>query len=410
MGAIFILIGAVGGVVLFAWGALGVVSPRAAKLESRGEAIARIAMAIFVVFAWTSLGRWIDSGLQSEVDSASSADVATNQTKDKSEASRNVDDDQNRITQEIDITFKDDIEKDTTIAKIEEAIESGNAHNARKLITQAKTSGVLSEEAYVSFRSKVADLHVLSVIENYKSTRDRDSLLAIKSLRDEFREYGKDLPFASVEVKDQLESIVRALPASRFEENEIGYQALLFFDQNNKFYLVKVRNYREKLAAARRAELKQKIAHATRNLTQKYDKIQDVTWYKHKRQPRYADTRSYILPYVGRKGNSAWLRVRINYAADKWLFVKDVVLYVDGETYNLFLPGFERDHDTEIWEWVDVEGDSLRKNLELITQSKEAILRFRGDQYYRDVTIPDADKKAISDVLSAYDFMKSGQF
>lgn len=408
MGAIFTLIGVAGGTALFAWGVLGVFSPRAAKLESRGEAVARIAMAIFVVFVWTSLGKWVDSGLRNEIESASSADVAAKRPPEQAGNDGEINDITAKDLEGNDEKTNRNSDPSFSTAKIEGAIQDGDADLAHKLIEQAMASGLLPEEAHATFLSQVTDLRVASAIEKYRLTRNDDSLLAIRSLRDALGRHGKELPFASAATKDQLESIVRSLPASRFEENELGYQALLFFDPNNQFYLNKVKTYRERAAAAKKAEREQKVARATKNLVKSHDKVQGVTWYKHKRQPRYTDTRSYILPYIGRKGNIEWIRVRINYTANKWLFVNDVVLYVDGETYDLTLPQFERDNDTEIWEWVDVEGDRMRKYLDMIARSKEAILRFNGDQYYKDVTIPMADKRAIAEVLEAYDLMRAG--
>lgn len=45
--------------------------------------------------------------------------------------------------------------------------------------------------------------------------------------------------------------------------------------------------------------------------------------------------------------------------------------------------------------------------LEKIANSKETIVRFQGDQYYYDVTVKSSDKTAISQVLTAYEALKS---
>lgn len=57
---------------------------------------------------------------------------------------------------------------------------------------------------------------------------------------------------------------------------------------------------------------------------------------------------------------------------------------------------------------MDIVGISDRdiKLLRDIANSEETIVRFEGDDYRKDYTIPSSDKKAIREVLEAYDLLK----
>ena len=42
--------------------------------------------------------------------------------------------------------------------------------------------------------------------------------------------------------------------------------------------------------------------------------------------------------------------------------------------------------------------------LKAIANSKETIVRFQGDNYHYDLTVSASDKKAIKEVLTAYEY------
>ena len=57
----------------------------------------------------------------------------------------------------------------------------------------------------------------------------------------------------------------------------------------------------------RRRDFRQPVSVTT---IKDYDKVENITWYKPQAYPYYANSRSYVLPYigVGSYGN-AWLRL-----------------------------------------------------------------------------------------------------
>ena len=98
--------------------------------------------------------------------------------------------------------------------------------------------------------------------------------------------------------------------------------------------------------------------------------------------------------------------MKIQYTASDWLFVQTVSAWGGAVKEPLSDGPFERDNNSTIWEWVDVVPSGYQMEvLRTLATSKEAILRFEGQQYHKDVTLSSGDKQALRDVLTAYDVM-----
>ena len=85
----------------------------------------------------------------------------------------------------------------------------------------------------------------------------------------------------------------------------------------------------------------------------------------------------------------------------------------DGEIYykNPYYYDIIHDNDSEVWEvWDEVldagaeMDDYSIQMLQQIANSEETIIRFQGDDYHYDLTISASDKKAIKNVLTAYEY------
>lgn len=140
---------------------------------------------------------------------------------------------------------------------------------------------------------------------------------------------------------------------------------------------------------------------ALSRLSKRYDKFQDVTWYSSPSSPRYRNYNAFYL-YFGISDNSKLpLRLVVQYENEDWLFIQSATVNVDGENYSIS-GDWERDNDSRIWEWIDETLDD-RAMIEAIINSKSAVIRFDGRQYYDNRTISAAQKKSLRDVLLAYD-------
>jgi hypothetical protein len=145
-------------------------------------------------------------------------------------------------------------------------------------------------------------------------------------------------------------------------------------------------------------------------LSKDYDKVENITWYKPQAYPYYANSRSYVLPYIGVDSyGNAWLRLVFHYTGDSWIFFKKITVSVDGQNYVKDFDYFEVSRDNgsgDVWEYVDISLSGTDINmLRAIAASKETIVRFQGDDYHYDLTVKSSDKSAIISVLDAYSLL-----
>lgn len=169
-----------------------------------------------------------------------------------------------------------------------------------------------------------------------------------------------------------------------------------------------VSNYSILSEAPQKLKTEKKQA-AMSKLKSETDKVEGTTWYKASVHPNRANKRSYVLPYIGTKSDSTWLRLKYLYTGDSWIFFKSITVSVDGKRYDATFSYWdvERDNNTRVWEWVDVSATNADiEMLKAIASSKETIVRFKGDQYYYDLVVSQSDKNGINDVLAAYEAMK----
>ncbi len=181
----------------------------------------------------------------------------------------------------------------------------------------------------------------------------------------------------------------------------------------------RVTNYADiQVASTRLTELKEEeqeraLRQALSSLQIEVDKVEGITWYKPSTYPYYANSRSYVLPYIGENDTRVWLRLKFHYTGDSWLFFEKITVSIDGENYMKSFDYFDVERDNgsgDVWEWVDISpSDSDIDMLKNIVNSTETIVRFQGDDYYYDLTIRSSDKTAISEVLNAYEMLKNNK-
>lgn len=150
---------------------------------------------------------------------------------------------------------------------------------------------------------------------------------------------------------------------------------------------------------------------AVASLKTEKDEVEGVTWYKPSCYPTYKNTRCFVLPYIGERSGHYWLRCKVDYAANNWVFFDRIIISVDGvkrDTINFDY--FDVTRDTvvggKLSEVADFEPtDSQIKLLEDVSNSTKTIIRFQGSDYYYDFEVPAKDKQGIKDVLAAYDYL-----
>lgn len=248
-----------------------------------------------------------------------------------------------------------------------------------------------------------------TLVASLLSERQRAELLSLIEAEDwasvavqigTYRDDELNLEALVAEAEEAALVHIRPLPFSNPDANLAGYLALAALRPESEGYATKVEQYRAAVEGRREA--------LVGKLNVETDRISGTTWYTHPTKPRFVDDRSTVWLYIGRKGDGRpTLRLRTNYTNDSWLFVHSVLAFHDGVTEPLTSGYFERDHDTEIWEWLDeIPSEYQIGLLRDLSEADEAILRFEGAQYHDDATLSQRDKDAIRDVLDAYEIMR----
>lgn len=143
------------------------------------------------------------------------------------------------------------------------------------------------------------------------------------------------------------------------------------------------------------------------------DKVRGMSFYYPSAFPYYTssnkwavDKRSFVLPYMGMQGDDVWLRLLCHYTGDDWIFFEKITFAVDDQRFYKYFSYYDVTRDNgggDVWEYVDIDvGSSEIALLQAIADSNTTIIRFEGDDYYRDVTVTSKDKAAIKEMLQAY--------
>lgn len=200
--------------------------------------------------------------------------------------------------------------------------------------------------------------------------------------------------------------------AGKVEEAQTAFDALSEADRAKVTNADVLTAAAEQLKEAKKAAAAQLLA----GFKKEEDKVRGLAFYYPSAFPYasdywVADQRNFVLPYLGKEGDRVWLRLVCNYTSDDWVFFKKIVFAVDDERYTKIFNYFDVTRDNaygDVWEYVDVDvsESNYEEILRAIADSTETIVRFEGDDYYRDFTVSAGDKDAIRQMLTVYDALK----
>lgn len=160
--------------------------------------------------------------------------------------------------------------------------------------------------------------------------------------------------------------------------------------------------------AAMAAQYKAKAQKALEAMRKVEDKVQSVTFYYDKNSPQYINTKSEMWLYIAKEqGSQPELRLKITYIAEDWLFIDRFLFKTDKGTHEINpSSAFALNRDNEggkIWEWYDAPaGPDELEVISAIINSKVTVMRYDGQQYYKDRTISVAEKQRLVNVIDAY--------
>jgi len=121
-------------------------------------------------------------------------------------------------------------------------------------------------------------------------------------------------------------------------------------------------------------------------------------------QPTGSLLRSDVRIYIGANAQKTWLRFKVKYYGDDWLFVSSYIAAADDYRWQSPKMKFERDHSSgSVWEWVDISAGAKEVEVaKALSSAQKATIRFQGSQYYDDVTLEEDQKQSIKTILGIY--------
>ena len=161
----------------------------------------------------------------------------------------------------------------------------------------------------------------------------------------------------------------------------------------------------------KRAEAeKQKRLKAVTKLRKEYDDISGITWYRNPYFTHY-NNRNLMSLYIGQKQDDLWLRLKMSYEGDDWIFFEKAYISYEGNTMEI---SFDRYRDKEsdnsggrVWEWIDVSVNDAMLNF-LTDASKSSNIKMRlSGKYTKTRNLSYNERQALKDILLAYDVLLS---
>lgn len=158
-----------------------------------------------------------------------------------------------------------------------------------------------------------------------------------------------------------------------------------------------------------RAKRMERGKEALKKLKKSYDDVSNITWYQNKYFTHYNNTNRTSI-YMGVQNNEVWLRLKMSYEGENWIFFDKAYLFYDGNTYEIPFNEY-RDKKTEneggqVWEWIDVQvNEELANFLNNMVSGKSVKMRLSG-KYTKTRNLSQNEIKAITDVLTVYNLIQ----
>lgn len=194
---------------------------------------------------------------------------------------------------------------------------------------------------------------------------------------------------------DKLRDVYNILEKYHPDSKEIGY----------------VKDKYLKLASILKDEQEERDKHTVMDrITVEFDDISGITWYKSDLTHHLNYTMTSL--YIGKKAGNIWLRLKMSYSGDDWIFFNKAYLFYDGNTKNIIFNEYINkesevsSYGSGVYEWIDVEVDSsLLPFLRKMVNGEVVKMRLTG-KYAKTKRLSYDEVKAIKDVLMAYDILK----
>lgn len=161
----------------------------------------------------------------------------------------------------------------------------------------------------------------------------------------------------------------------------------------------------EQLDSIPKAETAKTIKDLSRYFTFKKDEfsIDDRVWVEPKDKPLYIDVNAIFCYFQTNNNKASNLRLKIQYTADDWLFIRSYKFSIDGMAFDYRPDDIKRDNSSNIWEWADNQITAFDQSLiTALMMAKSAKIRYVGEQYHKDRNITSQQLLSIKRTVQLY--------
>lgn len=216
---------------------------------------------------------------------------------------------------------------------------------------------------------------------------------------------------------DNLYKDVPALVANKnIDSLTIVCDALYKYHPASKEY-TNTKSALDKLVAEKKAQEKaekDKRMKVVKKLVSSYDDVSGVRWYQNPYFTHYNNT-NYLSLYIGTKTDSKpWLRLKMSYEGDNWIFFEKAYLSYDGQTLELPFNQYsdkksDNGYGGRVWEWIDISiSNETIAFLKEMVKGKTLKMRLSG-KYTETRTLSYSEVEGLKDILLAYDVLLNGE-
>jgi hypothetical protein len=151
----------------------------------------------------------------------------------------------------------------------------------------------------------------------------------------------------------------------------------------------------------------QEIARLMKKVHKLKDKITGDEWIEPVNAPQYVNQNAIYAYFPVSGSTPTGLRLKIQYVADDWLFIRNYVFNIDGTTYNYIPNEVKTDNGGGIiWEWSDQAMiNENKKIIEGLANAKSAKIRFQGRDYQKDKIVTASQLQNIKIIYDLYNAM-----
>ncbi|MBR5803208.1 MAG: hypothetical protein IKY31_02535 [Bacteroidaceae bacterium] len=131
-------------------------------------------------------------------------------------------------------------------------------------------------------------------------------------------------------------------------------------------------------------------------------------WILPKNAPKYINRNGLFCYFSKTEEDVLDFRLRIQYYADEWLFIRKYNFAIDGTSYEYIPDRVDTDNgEGKIWEWIDVSVTTLdlKEIIKAISTAETAQIKFVGRQYFDVKNITKRERESINNTIQLFEAM-----